>query len=621
MLALETNDKPFTEQTMTTNRKLQANPKLLLDVIKRQAGTLEKAILEGVMNAREAGSPVVFIEISENCEEIGAGKPGVKLVLNDTGKGFRSEKEIIEWFETFGTPHTDSEKKIWAQFRMGRGQMFAFGRNVWRSGEFRMEVDVDKWGLEYRLEKGLKKYKGCRIEIDLYANPIGTAGYGSLETLKASIKRQIEFMEGGVEFNGEQLNTPASHLDWDVEDDDAYYMFGKGQDLAFYNLGAFVHTWSASRAGVTGVVVSKEQLKVNFARNDIQWDCPVFGRIQEVIKENRIKKIRKQRRDLNRDERCAMLCDLRDGGVDYSEVRALGLIRLSNDKVMSLDAIRKIRTPWSFAKHGDMRADRLLWAEDAVCFDDDLLHELNYSGEECDFFDWSMRITFRDDCRHSGNMKSQWAPLKRMYRPFHKLTAGISNIRRVLPQNKWTKAERRIVRVLESFKCWDGRAICIGLSDTALAWTDGSSYICLGREYLKKASPNQLWGASHLTMTMFHELAHRDSTEESHHHGMEFFQNFHNLVCGDLRGGWNYVSPTFIMAQMNHKLRMVKAEDYQEAVEKKGRVAKAARDKKLGLGKVAVAAREPKEKSVKAAARSALQGLVVNGKMRRRKRS
>jgi len=608
---------------MKTNRTLVADPKLLLDIIKRQAGSLEKAVLEGVMNAREAGSSRVIIELDPVCESIEAYKPGVLLTLSDTGQGFRNKTEIAEWFNKFGKPHTKDEKKTWAQFRMGRGQMFAFGRNVWRSGEFRMELDVNRCGLDWHLEDGLPLYTGCRIDIHLYENPINTGSYPSIETFKAAIKKQIEFMDGEIEFNKDQLNTPASHLDWDAEDDDAYYMFGKGQDLAFYNLGAFVRTWSASRAGVTGVVVSKRQLKVNFARNDIQHDCEVFRRIQEVVKENRIKKIRKQRRDLNRDERCAMLCDLRDGSVDYSECRALGLIRLSNDKVMSLDAVRKIRSPWCFAKHGDMRADRLLWSEDAVCFDNDLLHELNYSGEECDFFDWLMRITFRNDCRHSGNMKSQWAPMKGLHRPFHKLTAGISNTRRRLPQDKWTKAERRIVRVLEGFQCWGGRAICIGLSDTALAWTDGSSYICLGREYLKKASPNQLWGASHLTMVMFHELAHRDSTEESHHHGMEFYQNFHDLVCGDLRGGWNYVSPTFIMAQMAHKLRMVKAEDYQEAVVKKEQKAKAARDKKLGLGKVAALESKPPVTvtRVKRPVKLKVQALVVKGKLRRRRRS
>ncbi len=42
-------------------RKLVAHEKLLIDVIKRQAGTLKKAILEGTMNSVEAGATEIDI--------------------------------------------------------------------------------------------------------------------------------------------------------------------------------------------------------------------------------------------------------------------------------------------------------------------------------------------------------------------------------------------------------------------------------------------------------------------------------------------------------------------------------------------------------------------------------
>jgi len=38
---------------MAEQRKFQMHEKLLLDVIKRQAGTLQKAVLEGVMNSED----------------------------------------------------------------------------------------------------------------------------------------------------------------------------------------------------------------------------------------------------------------------------------------------------------------------------------------------------------------------------------------------------------------------------------------------------------------------------------------------------------------------------------------------------------------------------------------
>lgn len=253
-------------------RSLKMHRKLLLDVIGRQAGSLDKAILEGVMNAVEAmaeaklAKPRVDIEFSEAAE----GKPA-HLRISDKGKGIRDEAEIEAFFETFGTPHTESETAIWKQFRMGRGQLFNFGVNRWRTATFNLTVDVANWGLDYEFENDLEFVQGCVIDIDLYKNPVGN-GYSSAEALKAAVKKQIEFMAVPVFFNGERLSTDPATLTWDDEDEYAYYLWARGANLTVFNLGALCKTIPASDAGVTGVVVSKQQLKINFARNDIQHD-------------------------------------------------------------------------------------------------------------------------------------------------------------------------------------------------------------------------------------------------------------------------------------------------------------------------------------------------------------
>jgi hypothetical protein len=591
---------------MGKRRNLNAHKHLILDVIRRQAGTLQKAILEGTMNAIEADSPTVRIEFQTGTEHSHASK----LIIEDQGKGFRSEKEIYEWFETFGQPHTESEGKKWAEFRMGRGQLFAFGRNVWRTGTFQMTVDVEKMGLDYDLETSLPNFPGCRIEIDLYSNPLFY--YKSIDNLRDAIKAQIEFIDATVVFNADgfdqQLNTPPADLKWDIETEDAYFMFGKGQDLAFYNMGALVMSQDAATAGVTGVVVSKQKLRVNFARNEVLHDCPVFERILAVVRENRIKKIRAKRRSLNRNERISLLRDLRDGIVSYAEIQNLNTIELSNDSMMSLAKIKQIRQPWTFAESGARVADRLLYQEQAVCFNDELLDELNYpSGmDQRDFFDWLLRAAWEADRRYSGNLKTQWQPMRKMYRPYAELAKGFRDVSRILPQGKWTKAERRIVRALESFDGWDGRAICIGTSDTNLAWTDGQSYICLAREYLQRQKPSSMWGASHVVTIMFHELAHDTSSEDTHHHGMEFYRQFHNILTGEH-------CPAYIMAALVDKLKKLRNEDWHEAQATKQTKAKKARDKKLGLTATGVAG----EKAA-IAAKPAKPVKVAKAKPRRR---
>ena len=248
------------------------HPKLLMDTIKRQAGTLQKAVLEGIMNAIEAGSKTVKVELFINKD----GK--AKLSIIDTGIGIETKEDMIAHFETFGTPHDESECTTWKQFRMGRGQMFAFGKNSWRTSTCQMEVDIENEGLSYVLHENMVHVKGCQIDISLYRNPIGYS-HNSFQQFKECIQKQIRFIEGKILFRGyregegdvpapewEQINTPASKCKWDEEDKDAYYMFNTGTDFKVYNLGAYVMDASMSDMGMAGITVSKKQVKVNFAR-------------------------------------------------------------------------------------------------------------------------------------------------------------------------------------------------------------------------------------------------------------------------------------------------------------------------------------------------------------------
>lgn len=80
-----------------TRRKLAMHEKLLFDTIQRQAGTLEKANLEGIMNSIEAGAPLVEIELEADANT-------AIMSISDKGKGMTNKQEIEDFFETFGTP-------------------------------------------------------------------------------------------------------------------------------------------------------------------------------------------------------------------------------------------------------------------------------------------------------------------------------------------------------------------------------------------------------------------------------------------------------------------------------------------------------------------------------------
>lgn len=570
---------------VSETRRLVAHDKLLLDVIKRQAGTLQKALLEATMNGIEAGADRIDVTFDPNgtnhCDR------GAILRIVDNGNGIRERQELLDHFEQFGTPHDASEGKVWAQFRMGRGQCFAFGRNTWRTATWKMVVDIDGSyvendddpnGLDYRLQGDLDFHDGCDIQIDLYRNPIGDWGLRTVEVLRDNFKKQIEFMPGVITFNGEQLNTPPEELNWSQETDDAYYLFNAGGQLSFYNLGAYIMDWSPTQAGVTGVIVSKKMLKVNFARNDIQSDCEVFQRIQEVVKENRVKKTRSSSRRLNSNERTAVLLDIRDGIQSLDDVKTIGLFETTSGKVLKFSDIRNNSLPWCFAEDGDRIADRLMESDEALCISESVLDSLNYSGDHSRFFEWLI------DRTDSSALDARWKSVSSLWSSFSDVTKGLSSSTKTVPHKKLTKVEKRVLRVLNSMPYWDNRRVVIGISDAGyLGWTDGQSYIAIDRNYLRQLSLSTYWGAADLLHTLFHETAHDDDSTGTHIHGLEFYHRFHEITYRS-NGSYGYC-PLGEIGTFADKLKNAVRKERQEELERKEARAKAHRNKALGLDK------------------------------------
>ena len=253
----------------TESRTFRMHDKLLLDVIKKQAGSVQKAVLEGAMNSIEAGATRVEVSVEPT-----------QIRINDDGRGFQSREEIELFFETFGQPHTESEGKRWAQFRMGRGQMFAFGRNEWRTGKFIMRVDINQ-RLGYDLQTNHQPVKGCSIIITLYEPLNDREIYGITKELGVFVK----YVSVPVLVNGRQVNSPPENRSWGPEtNDDAYILLNDGNELAVYNLGVLVCRFGKHHFGVAGTIVTKKRIEVNFARNDIIRSCPVWKRIKAARK-------------------------------------------------------------------------------------------------------------------------------------------------------------------------------------------------------------------------------------------------------------------------------------------------------------------------------------------------
>ena len=300
-----TADSPVLPSKSET-RRFSMHPKLLFDVIQRQAGTLSKAVLEAVMNSVDAGATRCDITLTP---------AGVTVV--DDGKGFRNREEIENFFEVFGQPHAESEGKRYGAFRMGRGQCFSFGRNLWRTGTFRMDVDIKNRGLEYELLSDETPSPGCRIDITFYEVLRPTA----VIDLARDFERLVRYAPIPVSFNGKVLSEPAGKSKWPIETDEAWLKLdvGGASGLKVYNLGVHVADLSSYSWGCSGTIVSKKQLKVNFARNDIMADDPVWRKIAAVVRNKVADGAGKKR--LSASERSVLFRRILSGEVDWREHR------------------------------------------------------------------------------------------------------------------------------------------------------------------------------------------------------------------------------------------------------------------------------------------------------------
>jgi hypothetical protein len=76
----------------------------------------------------------------------------------------------------------------------------------------------------------------------------------------------------------------ATHDFWTLEDDLAYYRIVPGAHaIEVYSEDVFVRHFSTWQLSVGGVVVSKQPLELNFARNAAESACPVWSGIRKVI--------------------------------------------------------------------------------------------------------------------------------------------------------------------------------------------------------------------------------------------------------------------------------------------------------------------------------------------------
>lgn len=463
-------------------RKFRATEKLIYDVITRQAGSVRKAILEGVMNSVDAGATRVDIEIQPTT-----------IIIRDNGKGM-SKQEILSRFETFGLEYTESERasKTYGEFRMGRGQLFAHGKNVWRTGRYEMVVDIKKNGLTYSLERSQEPYEGCEIVVDLYkeVNP---------QKLVQEITPWVMFvpMATGtrLSINGEVPKINHSNHRT-IEGKHATYLFRNATDdeIAIYNRGVYV--CSMCGQGLKGVIVTKKALKVNFARNDIMEDCRVWEKVRKEYNKHRADSLSRMIHLTRANKRG--IVDLMQEDKKFAHLfHKHEVFQTANECWVSLNDLKGKKM--TFTKIGDRNVEYL--PKDVIALSDShsryqIMLMFGYLGWEPTFVDY-------DELKSQIQSKS------------------MEEIDRKL--EGW---EAKNMAYLRDIFLYD-REFLAGKSKTAMAWTNGKDKIWINISLLRQR-PNVILPT--LVQVVCHELAHDSDTHLSHVHGDTFYQKYYEIT-------------------------------------------------------------------------------------------
>lgn len=493
--------------TVLEQQPLTMHPRLMGDIIKRQAGTLPKGCLEGAGNVVDAKATKCEMYLDADVFRI-----------SDDGQGFSSVEQIRKCFGTFGQPHEESEQKVYGTFRMGRGQMFAFGKNTWRTGTFQMVVDINNRGFSYDLTTDLPFVQGCHITIELYKK---LDNY-DMQRCISDLKNWLRYAPIPMFLNGDLITIDPKSESWDSVTSDAYVRLnnGDGGGLSVYNMGMHVMTVPSYSFGAGGTVVSRKQLKVNFARNDIQHDCEVWNNVKLMI-ENVTTKRLSRAKTLNAAGRKRIADKLCAGLLKYSDVSDAKLITAVTGRHYTIAELTNY-TAVTVARDGDRRGDWLHRQGNVFVLAESTLSRFGVTSAAA-LMDRLESIT------HSYG----YAKIVKL--DYYSAISSLRGNFDLLPPSKLNKAEKVWLRLLDSLvkrnAVWASlakdRAVRIGDSDSALAWTDAATYIAFSRRFLAKQVFDQ-FGIGKVLSVLLHECCHVTPDNVDHDHDQAFYEMFHD---------------------------------------------------------------------------------------------
>ena len=518
----------------TETRSFYAGATIVNHLIHSQAGSLGKAITEGVTNAIDAGATKVDITLTPNL-----------LTIADDGHGFRSREEILKCFEVFGFDHSKHVREN-GRFGLGRGQVWAYGVVGYRTRNFNMLVDVRNKGLDYELTSDLEDVPGLTLTATFYE----MQSYVQLQEIEGDLRRLCKYAAITVTLNGTQINRDASKEKWTTELPEAVIRVDDTNMLDIYSQGIFVKSLYAGSTGIGGTLVTRRghPLLLNMARNDIlQADCALWKRLSRIVSSMSPAPKKSAAKRLTDHERDYLATRILAGSAPNPLEAAV--ITLSNGKSISIAELGDFyrynynQPILTTADSGHATGDLILQRKMGLVVATKTLKRFK-ANTVAEFLDKATRVL-------AANQQRDWhvhalrdlAGTGRVVEDItttsahgqiksERLRDADLNAKQRLALQMIEKAnEVLFVRVIQPHAPKaKRRTTFLARSSHAEAFTDGTSYIGVELSAAASMTAGGLGGYTRLCHLLIHEYLHDTDDSGSHSHDQSFYEAFHDLV-------------------------------------------------------------------------------------------
>ncbi|RZV12589.1 hypothetical protein BDK88_0004 [Natrinema hispanicum] len=511
--------QPSTDETVT----MTADERVATYLIEDQMADLTDAIREAVQNGIDSpGSSRVLVSISPERSIILDDGAGVDLESTD---GRRNLSVLGAGSKQRADDETIGEWGIGKGAIIAKGAVHIWSHNAALCFDYRDRRDSGPWadvsGRDGHLVDAEHHLEGMLVEIDHYEDEVPDPDSYRWRRYVRDLRKRFAYVQSrtgvSVVINGEPVDkgdpfeavADSPHPSLTRETDDAILAleYTPHEGLDIYSNGLYVTT--KREYGLGGVVVSKGNLTLNFARNDIQSGCDRWQRIDNALEQTRDDLYAEVSDDrLTAESREVMIEAMASESSDeqWADRKLFQLATESRISLEEIQAAPKIGWVGGAEKGADKLVERGYVVLDTSDSATQRLRDL--ATDE----DTSIAVPETFDVGEQAESEGVW-----------------TGYHRVEDESQLNADQRRYLRFARVLARELGieRDVYYGEA-SADAWTDGRTYIVI-TDSAVTSRQRAVW-MHDLYLVVLHEAAHETSSRDRPSHGHHFESTFRSLV-------------------------------------------------------------------------------------------